>query len=59
MSASNVVQSAYSPPAGWFILDVMRQEGRRYDWAALMIDVEPDDLKNCILQFSCAFLRSP
>lgn len=31
-------------PAGWFILDVMRTEGRAWDWVALVIDVNPDDI---------------
>jgi hypothetical protein len=32
------------PPAGWFALDVMRTEWRKWDWVALMIDIHPDDL---------------
>ena len=31
------------PPAGWSLLDVMRKEGRKWDWVALMVDVDPDD----------------
>ena len=31
------------PPSGWFVLDVMRKEWRKWDWVALMIDVHPDD----------------
>jgi hypothetical protein len=31
------------PPAGWFALDVMRKEVRKWDWVVLMIDVHPDD----------------
>jgi hypothetical protein len=34
------------PPAGWFALDVMRKEARKWDWVALMVDVHPDDLKD-------------
>ena len=35
------------PPAGWFVLEVMRCDGnpRGRDWTALMIDVDPDELK--------------
>src|SRR5437879_2982683 len=29
------------PPAGRFVLDVMRRERRAGDWSALMIDVDP------------------
>lgn len=59
MSASMVVQFADAPPAGWFILDVMRQDGHRYDWAALMIDVEPEDLKDCFCSFPALFYVHP
>jgi hypothetical protein len=34
------------PPPGWFVLDVMKVNSRGRTWAALMIDVHPDDLKN-------------
>jgi hypothetical protein len=34
------------PPPGWFLLDVMRKEARRWDWCAFMIDVHPDELKH-------------
>jgi hypothetical protein len=30
------------PPTGWFVLDVMRKTARKWDWCALMIDVDPD-----------------
>ena len=33
------------PPAGWFVLDVMKAEARKSDWCALMIDVPPDDFR--------------
>jgi hypothetical protein len=37
------------PPAGWFILDVMKAGGgRRWEWLALMIDVDRDELKHCL-----------
>jgi len=35
------------PPAGWFVLDVLRKGERKWDWCALMIDVDHDDLKHC------------
>jgi hypothetical protein len=31
------------PPAGWFVLDVMRREACKWDWVALMVDIDPDD----------------
>jgi hypothetical protein len=36
------------PPAGWFVLNVMRKERRKWDWVAFMIDVHPDELKHCL-----------
>ena len=42
------------PPSGWFALDVMRKESRKWDWVALMVDVHPDELKHCL--FKTAFL---
>ena len=35
------------PPAGWFPLDVVKNSGRGREWCALMIDVDPDELKHC------------
>jgi hypothetical protein len=32
-----------SPPADWFVLDVMKRHWRKWDWVALMIDVDPDN----------------
>ena len=31
------------PPPGWFVLDVMKINYRKTDWAAIIIDVDPDD----------------
>ncbi len=45
------MKSAGKPPIGWFALDIMRQEARKWDWVALMIDVCPDDLKTCTCEF--------
>jgi hypothetical protein len=37
------------PPTGWFVLDVMKTgNGRKWDWCALVIDVDPDELKHCL-----------
>ena len=35
------------PPPGWFVLDIARREERKWDWAALLVDVEPANLKYC------------
>jgi hypothetical protein len=29
------------PAPGWFVLDVMREKWPKWDWVALMIDVNP------------------
>ena len=47
------------PPSGWFVLDVMRREEKGRDWAALMVDVDPDDLKNCACDFPALFFVHP
>jgi hypothetical protein len=44
------------PPAGWFILDVMRKTSRSLDWVVLMVDVDPKDLPNCQCSDGPAFL---
>jgi hypothetical protein len=36
-------------PAGWFVLNVMRTKGLKWDWVALISDVDIDDLKNCVV----------
>jgi hypothetical protein len=47
------------PPTGWFVLDVVRWEARKRDWVALMIDVHPDELKNCTCKFPALFYVDP
>jgi hypothetical protein len=47
------------PPADWFVLDVMRSGARGGDWTALMVDVDPDDLKNCACEFPALFYVDP
>jgi hypothetical protein len=49
------------PPLGWFVLDVVRRDehSRGRDWAALMVDVDPDDLKNCEVEFPALFYVHP
>jgi hypothetical protein len=33
------------PPPGWFVLDVLKKEWRKWDWVALMIDIDFDDFQ--------------
>ena len=49
------------PPAGWFVLDVMRRDEnpRGRDWTALMVDVDPDELKKCTCDFPALFYVDP
>jgi hypothetical protein len=45
------------PPAGWFVLDVLRKNART--WVALMIDVHRDGLNNCACEFPALFYIDP
>lgn len=54
-----MIQYLDHPPTGWFILDVMKVDGRGRDWSALMIDVDPDDLKSCACEFPALFYVHP
>jgi len=47
------------PPAGWFVLNVARKAARKWDWVVLMVDVAPDDLKNCACDFPALFYVDP
>jgi hypothetical protein len=47
------------PPAGWFPLDVMKKESRKWDWVALMVDVDPENLKHCACNFPALFYVHP
>jgi hypothetical protein len=40
---------------GWFVLDVMQAKAREKNWLALMIDVDPEELKNCICDVPALF----
>jgi hypothetical protein len=31
------------PPPGWFVMDVLRCEEHNREWAALVVDYDPDD----------------
>ena len=45
------------PPVGWFALDVMKPENpRKWDWVALMVDVDPDDLKYCLCKIAFIYV---
>jgi hypothetical protein len=47
------------PASGWFALDVMRKKARKWDWVALMVDVDPDDLKICTCDFPALLYVHP
>jgi hypothetical protein len=47
------------PPDGWFALDVMRKEGPKWDWAVLMVDIHPDDLRTRTCDFPALFYVHP
>jgi hypothetical protein len=44
---------------GWFVLDVMRAKPREKNWLALMIDVDPDELKTASAMFRHYFMFEP
>jgi hypothetical protein len=45
------------PPTGWFALNVMRRNKRKWDWVALMVDVHPDDLKHCLCRTAFLYVH--
>jgi hypothetical protein len=51
MTRSSAIKYLKRPDPDWFVLDVMRKERRKSDWVALMVDVDPDDLRNCACDF--------
>jgi hypothetical protein len=57
--ASSDITTLDRPPAGWFALDVARKKSRAWDWVALMIDVDPDELKHCACGFPALFYVHP
>lgn len=59
MNTRTAIEYFDRPPLGWFALDVMRNEARKRDWVALMVDVHPDDLKTCTCDFPALFYVHP
>jgi hypothetical protein len=55
---AHLIEIVDRPPSGWFALDVVRR-ARKRDWVALMIDVNPDDLKTCTCDFPALFYVRP
>ena len=46
------------PPRGWFALDVIK-DTRKWDWVALMVDVDPAQLRSCVCDFPARFYVRP
>ena len=46
-------------PADWFVLDVMPDKDGSRNWVALLVDVDPDELKNCECNFPALFYVAP
>jgi len=38
-------------------LDVMREKARKRDWVALMVDVDPDELKHCVCKIAFLYVH--
>ena len=55
------LQTLDRPPAGWHLLTVapIGETARCRDWVALMVDVDPADLKNCQVDFPALFWVHP
>ena len=52
------IKTVDQPPAGWFLLEVMKAaDGRKWDWVGFMIDVHPDELKHCRCQMAWLFVH--
>lgn len=47
------------PAPGWFALDVMRAGSRKWDWVALLVNVDPVELKHCTCDFPALFYVHP
>jgi hypothetical protein len=45
------------PLPGWFAIDVLRKESRKWDWCALMVDVPPDELKHCLCKIAWLYVH--
>jgi hypothetical protein len=45
-------------PPNWFVLDVV-QRATKGNWFALLIDVPPDDLKHCVVDYPALFHVHP
>lgn len=54
-----MVQYLDRPPAGWFVLDVKRLAPRAWDWVALLMDVDPDDMQNSFCEFPARLYVQP
>jgi len=57
--AMTAIEYLDRPVPGWFVLDVVRKETRKWNWVALMVDVHPDDLKTCTCDFPALFYVHP
>ena len=51
------IETLDRPPSGWFALDVMRKEGSKLEWVALMIDVHPDELKDHLCKIAFLYVH--
>ena len=47
------------PPPGWFVMDVMRESARKWDWVAVMIDVDPEDFRERRAEGRFCYVRLP
>jgi hypothetical protein len=44
------------PPIGWSPLDVMQTGGSKVEWVALMVDVDPEELGECVCKIAFLYV---
>lgn len=59
MKTVAITPIADRPPAGWFLLDIMRKSPGGDEWVALMIDVDPKLMRQYRLPSRECWVRVP
>jgi hypothetical protein len=54
-----IIELAELPDIEWFVLDVTKADQRKWVWCALMVDVDPDHLKTCTVDFPALLYVHP
>jgi hypothetical protein len=51
------IETLDQPPTGWHALDVVPSSSDKWNWVALMIDVNPDELKHCLCKVAFLYVH--